>query len=157
MFLILIKTLWKKGCFVTSFATQFLSCIGHLQFTVFICCECYWTSCKSCNLSYIWCNLLQLNYKFVATTLFQLLCNFLMIIIIMLCWRHFLSIHQNLTHGTMRIFCDCFEILIYPLSIMIIHLKWSRIMTPSTIKRRVDELKSSHISFLICYVSYFLG
>ncbi len=30
----------KKGCFVTNFAIQFLSCRGHLQLSIFICCEC---------------------------------------------------------------------------------------------------------------------
>ncbi len=68
----------KKMCFATSLATQFLNCIGHLQLTIFICYECYWTSCKncnSCNSLYIRCNSLQLNYNFVTTTPFQLLCN----------------------------------------------------------------------------------
>jgi hypothetical protein len=108
----------KKGCFATRLETQILSCIEHLQLTVFICCECYWTSCKSYksyksfNLLYIRCNSLQLNYNFVITTPFQLLHNSPMITIIMSCWHHFSSIHQNLTCGTMKIFCDFFEILI---------------------------------------------
>ncbi len=120
----------KKGCFATRLATQFLSCIRHLQFRVFICCECYWTSCKSCkscNSLYIWCNSpyircnsLQFNYNFVATTPFQLLCNSHMTTIIMLCRCHFSSIHQNFTHGTMMIFCDFFEILIF-----IVHYDYS--------------------------------
>jgi hypothetical protein len=99
----------KKGCFATSLATQFLSCIGHLHLTVFICCECYQTSCKSCkscNSLYIRCNSLQFNYNFVTTIPFQVLCNSPMTTIIMLCWCHFSSIHQNLTHGTMKIFRD---------------------------------------------------
>jgi len=90
---------------------QFLSCIGHLQLIVFICCECYWTSCKSCkscNSLYVWCNSLQFNYNFLTTILFQLLCNSLMTTIIMSCWHHYSSIHQNLTCGTMRTFCDFF-------------------------------------------------
>ncbi len=113
---------WKR-CFATSLATQFLSCIKHLQLILFICCECYWTSCKSCkcyNSLYIWCNSLQLNYSFVATTLFQLLCNSPMIIITMSCWFHFSFIHQNLTCGIMKICCDFFEILI-----SIIHYDYS--------------------------------
>jgi hypothetical protein len=105
----------KKRCFATSLATQFLNCIGHLQLTIFICYDCYQTSyksCKSCNSPYIWCNSLQFNYNFVATIPFQLLCNSPMTIILMSCWSHFSSIHQNLTCGIMRIFCDFFEILI---------------------------------------------
>ncbi len=123
-------TLWKKNCFATSVATQFwfasdncnliLNCIGQLQLIVFIRCECYWTNCKSCNSPYIHCNSLQLNYNFVATTLFQLLCNSPMITIIMSWWHHFSSIHQNLTCGTMKIFRDFFEILI-----SIIHYDYS--------------------------------
>jgi hypothetical protein len=53
-----------------------------------------------------------IHYNFVTTIPFQLLCNSPMTTIIMSCWRHFSSIHQNLTHGTMKIFCDFFEILI---------------------------------------------
>jgi hypothetical protein len=105
----------KMGCFATGLATQFLSCIKHLQLIVFIRCECYQTSCKSCNSCnspYIRCYSLQFNYNFVATTPFQLLCNYFMTIIIMSCWHHFSFIHQNLTHGIMRIFHDLFEILI---------------------------------------------
>jgi hypothetical protein len=30
----------KKGGFTTSLATQFLSCKGHLQLIIFICCKC---------------------------------------------------------------------------------------------------------------------
>jgi hypothetical protein len=44
---------------------------------------------------YIWCNSLQLYYNFVTTTPFQLLCNSPMTTIIMSCWCHFSSIHQN--------------------------------------------------------------
>jgi hypothetical protein len=76
----------KKRCFATSLATQFLNYIGHLQLAIFICYECYRTSCKSrksCNSPYIWCNSLQLNYNFV-TTHFQLLCNSPMIHNVML-------------------------------------------------------------------------
>jgi len=73
-----ICSLWEKGCFATSLATQFLSCIWHLQFTVYM-------------------------MQFI-TTLSQQLCKFLMIIIIMSCWRQFSSIHQNLTSGTMKVF-----------------------------------------------------
>jgi hypothetical protein len=39
-----------------------------------------------------------------AATLFQLLCNSPMTTTIMSCWRHFPSIHQNLTHGIMKSF-----------------------------------------------------
>jgi hypothetical protein len=104
----------KKRCFAIGLVIQFLSSIRHLQLIIFISCECSWTSYKSyksCTSPYIWCNSLQLNYNFV-TILFQLLCNSPMTIIIISCWRHFSSIHQNLTHGTMRTFCDFFEILI---------------------------------------------
>ncbi len=110
-----VLSLWKKRCFAISLATQFLNCIEHLQLTIFICYECYRTSCKnykSCNSLYIWCNSLQLNYSFVVKIPFQLLCNSPMITIIMSCWHHFSSIHQNLTCGTMRIFYDFFEILV---------------------------------------------
>jgi hypothetical protein len=31
-----VTKLWKKKCFVIGLATQFLSCIGHLQLTIFI-------------------------------------------------------------------------------------------------------------------------
>jgi len=110
----------KKGCFAIGLATQFSSCIRHLQLTVFIHYECYRISCKSCNSLYIRCNSLQLNYNIVATTPFQLLFNSPITTIIMSCWRHFLSIHQNLTCGIMRIFCDFFEILI-----SIIHYDYS--------------------------------
>ncbi len=133
--------LWKKGCFVTSLATQFLSCIGHFQLTVFICCECYWKSCKSCNSPYIWCNSLQLNYNFVATTLFQLLCNSPMTIIIMSCLRHVSSIHQNLTWAR-RGFFVIFLKYWYPSSIMIIHFRWSWIITCGTIK-------SCHVAYIL--------
>jgi len=97
-------TLKKKGSFALQLATQLV--------TIFIRCECYWTSFKSCNSLYIQCNSLKLNYNLVVTIPFQLLCNSPMIIIIMSCWCHFSSIHQNLTSGTMMIFCDFFEILI---------------------------------------------
>jgi hypothetical protein len=40
----------KKGCFVISLATQFLSCNDHLQLTIFLHCECYWTS-MSCKVA----------------------------------------------------------------------------------------------------------
>jgi hypothetical protein len=52
----------KRGCFAIGLRTQFLNCIGHLQFTIFIRYECYQISCKnykSCNSPYIWCNSLQ--------------------------------------------------------------------------------------------------
>jgi hypothetical protein len=63
----------KKRCFAIGLVIQFLSCIGHLQLTIFISCECSQTSCKSyksCNSPYIRCNSLQFNYNFVTTTLF---------------------------------------------------------------------------------------
>jgi len=110
----------KKGCFAIGLVIQFLSCIRHLQLIVFIHCECYWTSCKSCNSMYIQCNSLQFIYNFVATTPFPLLCNSVMTTIIMSCWCHFSSIHQNLTRDTMKIFHDFFEILI-----SIIHYDYS--------------------------------
>ncbi len=101
----------KKGCFATSLATQFLSCSGHLQLIVFICCECHQTNyncCKSCNSSYIQCNSFSTtmqppndyNHNVMLTS--------------------FLSIHENLTCDTMRIFHDFFEILI-----SIIHYDYS--------------------------------
>ncbi len=37
----------KKGCIIIGLATQFLNCIEHLQFTVFICQECKWTICMN--------------------------------------------------------------------------------------------------------------
>jgi hypothetical protein len=43
----------KKGCFATSFTTQFLSYIKHLQLIVVIHCEYYKASYKSCNSPYI--------------------------------------------------------------------------------------------------------
>jgi hypothetical protein len=107
-------------CFTIGLATQFLNYIRHLQLIIFIYCECHWTSCKSCNSPYIRCNSVQFNNNFVATTPFQLLCNSPMTTIIMSCWRHFSSVHQNLTHGTTRIFHDFFEILI-----SIIHYDYS--------------------------------
>jgi hypothetical protein len=113
----------KNGCFVIGLATQFLSCIKQLQCIIFICCECYQTSCKSYksyNSPYIWCNSLQLDYNFIATTFFQLPCNSLMTTFIMSCWHHFSSIHQILTCGIMRIFCNFFEILI-----SIVHYNYS--------------------------------
>ncbi len=137
-----LHSLWKEGVFAIGLATQFLSCITHLQLTVFICCECYLTSCKSCkncNSPYIQCNSLQLNYNFVTRTPFQLLCNSPMITIIMSWWCHFSSIHQNLTCGTMKffhdflIFCDFFKYW-YPSSIMIICFRWSWIMTHGIVK-----------------------
>jgi hypothetical protein len=63
------NTMRKRG--VIGFATQVLSCIGHMQLTIFIHCECYrisYKSCKNCNLPYIQCNSLQLNS---ITTLLQ--------------------------------------------------------------------------------------
>jgi hypothetical protein len=111
----------RKGCFATGLTSQFLNCIRHLQLIIFIHCECYRTSCKSCNSPYIQCNSLQLNYNFVTTTSFQLLCNSPMTTIIMSSWRHFSSIHQNLTRGTMMIFCDFWNIDIHrPLRLFVL-------------------------------------
>jgi len=39
----------KKGCFAIGLVTQFLSCKGHLKFTIFIHCECQRTSYMSCR------------------------------------------------------------------------------------------------------------
>jgi hypothetical protein len=123
----------KKGCFAIGLTTKFLSYIGHLQLTVFICCECYQTSYKSCknyNSLYIWCNSLQLkcnfqNSSFSTTMQFPYDYNHNVM--------HFSSIHQNLTHGTMRIFHEFFEILI-----SIVHydysFRWFWMMTCGTIK-----------------------
>jgi len=109
--------LWEKRCFALD------TCNFSYLYDV-----CYQTSCKSCNSLYIWCNSLQFNYKFDATTPFQLLCNSLMTTIIRSCWHHFSSIHQNLTRGTMKKFGEFFKILI-----SIIHydysFRWSWIMT----------------------------
>jgi hypothetical protein len=69
----------------------------------------FWDALDTYNSPYIWCNSLQLNYNFVTTTHFLLPCNSLMTIIIMSCWHHFSSIHQNLTHGIMKKNCDFFE------------------------------------------------
>ncbi len=62
----------KKGCFVIGLATQFLSYIGHLELTLFIRCECYGTSCKSCNSLYIRCNSLQFCCNNYFSTTMQL-------------------------------------------------------------------------------------
>jgi len=107
----------KKRCFAIGLAIQFLSCIKHLQLTIFIRCEYYQ---RSYNTLYIQCNSLQFNYNFIITTLFQLLCNSPMTIIIMSCWCYFSSIHQNLTRRTMKSFHGFFEILI-----SIIHYDYS--------------------------------
>ncbi len=104
-----------------------------MQLTIFMCCECYRTRCKSCNSLYIRCNSLQFNYNFIITIPFQLLYNSLISIIIMSCWCYFSSIHQNLTCGTMRIFVIFLKHW-YPSSIMIICFKWFWIMTHGTIK-----------------------
>jgi hypothetical protein len=124
-----LHSLWKEGVFAIGLATQFLNCIRHLQLIVFICCECYSTSCKSyknCNSPYIKCNSLQLNYNFVARTHFQLLCNFPMITIMMSWWHHFSSIRQNLTCGTMKKFHDFFNFLwFFEILISIIHYDYS--------------------------------
>jgi hypothetical protein len=108
----------KKWCFATSLVTEFSNCIwtlaSHHIYMLWVLLDKLQKlqSYKNCNLLYIWCNSLQLNYKFVTTIPFQLLYNSLMITIIMSCWRHFSSTHQNLTRGTIRTFCDFFEILI---------------------------------------------
>ncbi len=65
--------------------------------------------------------------ELIATIHFQLLCNSLMITTIMACWRHFSSIHQNLTCGTIRIFGWIYKKYWYPLNIMIIHFRWFRL------------------------------
>jgi len=72
----------------------------------------FWNVLDTYNSSYIWCNSLELNYNFVTTTPFELLCNSPMIKITMSCWHHFSSIYQSLTNGTMKTFHDFFEILI---------------------------------------------
>ncbi len=67
-------------------------CLFNMKKKVF----CNW----ACNSLYNDFTLVEL----IATIYFQLLCNSLMTTTIMACWCHFSSIHQNLTHGTMRIF-----------------------------------------------------
>ncbi len=65
----------KNGCFATGLVTQFLNCIGHLQLIVFICCECYrksYKTCKNCNSPYIRCNSLQLYRNNSFSTTMQL-------------------------------------------------------------------------------------
>jgi hypothetical protein len=44
---IMKHSLWEKKCFVTSLATQIFSCPKHLQFIIFIHCECYWINCMN--------------------------------------------------------------------------------------------------------------
>jgi hypothetical protein len=68
----------------------------------------FWVAFDTWNSPYIWCNSLQFNYNFVTTTWFQLLSISPMTTIIMSCWHHFSSIHQILTHGTMKIFHNFF-------------------------------------------------
>ncbi len=114
----LILTLWEKGVFCNwpwnsifelhqTFATHHiytlwvllnkLKELQKLQFTIYIV---QLITTQS-----------QLNYNFVATTHFQLLCSSLIITMIISCWHHFSSIHQN-SSGTMKKICDFFEVLI---------------------------------------------
>ncbi len=139
----------KNGCFVIGLAIQVLICIGHLQLIIFMCYECYRISCKSCrnyNSPYIWCNSLRLNYNFVTTTSFQLLCNSPMTRTIMSCWHHFSFIHQNLTRGIIKIFRDFFEIFI-----SIIHCDYSFKMVLDYDTWHNKKFVMWHIN-LICYV-----
>ncbi len=102
----------KKRCFAT---------IRHLQLIVFTRYECHQTSCKSCkncNSSYYGAT----HYNSIITLLQQLLFNYYATPHdynhnVML--TSFSSIHPNLTHGIMRIFCDFFEI-----SISIVHYEY---------------------------------
>ncbi len=104
----------KNGCFAIGFAIQFLSCIGHLQFIIFIHCECYRTSCKSCRLQFtiytvqLIITQLQFCHNNSFSTTMQLPYDYNHNVMMI----SFSSIHQNLTHGIMKIFCDFFEILI---------------------------------------------
>jgi len=73
------------------------------------------------------------HYNFVIIILFQVLCKSPMITIIMSCWHHFSSIHQNLICGILLFFMIFLKYW-YPLSIMIIRFRWTWIMTCGTIK-----------------------
>jgi hypothetical protein len=102
------RTLWKNGV-ICNLAIRFLSCNDHLQLicnsAYFSECECYQTSCMSCNSPYIYSTT---HCNFVTTTFFQLLCNSPMTTTIMSRCCQFSSIHQNLAHSTLEIFW-CFS------------------------------------------------
>ncbi len=146
----MLHTLWEKKVFCNwpsnSISKLHSTLATHCIYMLWVLLDKLYKNCKSCNLSYIQCNSLQLNYNFVTTTPFQLLCNSPMITIIKSCWCHFSSIHQILTHDTIKIFRDFFKILIsifhYDYSF---RLSW--IMTRGTIK-------SCHIAYLIKFWIY---
>ncbi len=81
-----------------------------LQLTMFIHCECYRTSCKSCksyNLPYIWCNsITTLSQKLFSIMQFPYDYNYN----VMLMW--FLSIHQKFNTWHYEDFLWFFKILI---------------------------------------------
>ncbi len=66
----------RKGVFFAiGLAIHFLNSNDHLQFSIFLCCECYWTSCMNCknyNSLYIWCDSLQLDCNNYFSTTMQL-------------------------------------------------------------------------------------
>ncbi len=76
-----------KGCFEIGLAIQFLNCNDHLQLTISLHCECYWTSCMS--------------YK-VATHCISMQ---LIAIQLQLCQNHSFStimeLHYNYSHNVM--------------------------------------------------------
>jgi hypothetical protein len=85
----------------------------------------YRTSCMNCNSLHIRSHSNIIICNFITTILFQLLCNSPITTTMMSYWRHFSSIHQNVTCGTMKFFWWFYLRYFYPSSIMIIHFKWS--------------------------------
>jgi hypothetical protein len=81
-------SLWEKKSFAIGFTTQFLSCIGHLQLTIYIV-QLITIQLQICH-NNSFSTTMQLPYDYNH--------NFMLM--------SFLSIHQNLTHGIMRIFRD---------------------------------------------------
>jgi hypothetical protein len=128
-------------------ATQFLSYNDHLQLIVFL--HPWMLSNKLHELQkmqftiYIW---PHFNATMSQQLFFNYYANSPMTTTIMSS-HHFSSIHQNLTHGTMRIFLWFFSKYWYPSSIMILHFRRSCIMTYGTIK-------SCHVTLIEFWKQY---
>jgi len=121
-------TLWEKRVFFQLNFWVIMTIYNSLYFYTH---ECYQTSCKRCNSLYILDHtLMQLSQQLF----FNYYANSPVTTTIMSCSHHFSSIHQNLTHNTMRIFLWFFLKYWYPSSIMILHFRRSCIMTYGTIK-----------------------
>ncbi len=100
----------------------------------------------------IWCNSLQFNCNFVATTPFQLLCN-------SLDYNHNVMLTSFFIHSSKfntwhyEDFCDFFSKYWYPLSIMITHFRWFRLWPMAQ-----SKVAMWHINWIkYIYISTYVG